>query len=183
LRNGLEDVVRNWAYHIISGVAFLMAFLVGWNAGPISQKIWVLPLCLAAVIGARFFFAARLSFTNFLFARASIWIMLFVLITAAMMELFKLDLPKAGSAAVLFSGVMGIFFASLMIFSAISKPCPMCDAQSPIQFIKGPTLWGGTDGFRLSFWQSGVSSRCPHCDTDWSFTEAEIREARAHKQR
>lgn len=167
----------NRLYILLTTSIFIAATLVGWSDARWEIKAAVLAGALTLVVAARYMLARKLSFQYLLFARASIWLLVFVAITSGVISAFSAGLTKPGIAAVLFAGVLGVFANSLMIFLAIGKPCPRCDGQSPIQFIKGPTIWAGTDSFQLRFWQSGVASRCPICDADWSFTEAELREA------
>ncbi|MBC7769495.1 MAG: hypothetical protein H7124_11985 [Phycisphaerales bacterium] len=173
--------MTNLLYLAVSTAAFMTAVLVGWGKSPWPIKAIILALSFTVIVAARYFLANKLSFQYLLFARASIWLTAFLLITSAMMVGLGAELTAAEMAAALFAGFLGVFATSLMILLAMGKPCPACDGRSPIQFIKGPTLWGGTDGFQLRFWQSGVASRCPICDADWSFTEAELREARERK--
>lgn len=173
--------VTNWLYLALTSCAFIAAALIGWGDAGWAIKAAVLAASLMLIVAARYVLAPKLSFQYLLFARASIWVIVFVIITSGMISASSAGLTRLRVAAVLFAGVLGVFATSLMTFLAIGKPCPVCDGRSPIQFIKGPIIWAGTDSFQLRFLQSGVASQCPVCNADWPFTESELREARKQK--
>lgn len=62
--------MRRWLAPTLIGAPAVIALVVTWGDAPLGIRLGVFAACFAALLVARFVFAARLPFQSLLFARS-----------------------------------------------------------------------------------------------------------------